>query len=752
MKTRLLSALFIFSLSLPIPFGVTGQTQSPATNREPQDQKISLKTAEVVLDAVVKDKKGRLVKDLGAADFEVYEDGARQQVESFRLVTRKTANNVGNASNTAPAIPDKSSSPARLPESDKLTNLAAGETEAGVSAIALVFDRLSPDARKRARDTALNYVGEGTRPDDFIGVFNIDLSLKVLQNYTMENRLVRQAIEKAGVSASATFTSHAEEARSQNQRIDQLQQQVSASESAAAAAGASGNGAGAAAAGSAAGSADVDRQFAEMTKRTLETFEVLERDQQGYATSNGLLAVVNSMRSLPGRKAVIFFSEGLAIPPNVVAHFRSIINQANRINVSVYTIDIAGLRVINPNDEARAEINAMGRSRVDHDPSRPVLGKPMTAGLERNEDLLKLNPQSGLTQLANETGGAFIGDTNNIGSRLRQVDEDLHSYYLLTYAPSNQNLDGKFREISVKLKRHDLDVQTRKGYYAVNAVGYTPMLYYETSALAALNKTPAPTAFPIKTLGFNFPEASRKLHIAIEVEAPASAFTFVEDKTKKTFSTNFTILALIKDQSHQVVGKVSRQYGLTGPLDKLKGTKSGNILFYRETDLPPGRYDIEAVAYDQPSDKSSVTRSIIEIPDVDEGKLRLSTVSIVSRVEQLQANQKSDSPFQLGEVMLYPNLGEAFKKSAVKQVGFYFVVYPVKGAKTSPQLTLQVVQGNKAVANVPLKLPAADASGRIQFASALPIESLNPGNYDLRITVKDDQTSVTRSQVFIIEP
>jgi VWFA-related protein len=739
MKKRLLCALFIFSLSLPA--GTLGQTQSPATQPLQQDQKISVKTAEVVLDAVVKDKKGRVVKDLNASDFEVYEDGARQQIESFRLVTRE-------AGGAAPGKePGKETLPGR-PTAGQPTNLAAGENEVGVSAIALVFDRLSPDARKRARDSALNYVGEATRPDDFIGVFNIDLSLKVLQNYTTDNKLVRQAIEKAGVSASATFTSHAEEARSQDQRIQQLQQQVASATAAAS----SGGGAGAAAAGSAAGSASVDLQFAEMTRRTLETFEVLERDEQGYATSNGLLAVVNSMRSLPGRKAVIFFSEGLAIPPNVVLHFRSIINQANRINVSVYTIDIAGLRAINPNEQARDEINAMGRRRVDSTPSRPELGGPMTAKLERNEDLLKLNPQSGLTQLAHETGGAFIGDTNNIGTRLHQVDEDLHSYYLLTYAPSNQNLDGKFREISVKLKRNDLEVHTRKGYYAVNATGYVPMLYYETSALAALNKTPAPTAFPIKTLGFNFPEAGRTLRTAVEVEAPASAFTFLEDKTKKTFGTNFTILALIKDHSHQVVGKLSRQYTLTGPLDKLKGMKTGNILFYRETELPPGRYDIEAVAYDQPSDKASVTKSTIEIPDPDESKLRLSTVSIVRNVEQLPANQKSNSPFQVGEVMLYPNLGEPFKKSAVKQVGFYFVVYPAKGAKTPPQLTLQVAQGGKAVADVPLKLPAADANGRIQFASALPIESLGPGTYELRIAVKDDQTSVTRSQVFVIEP
>jgi len=740
MKKRLLCALFIFSLSLPA--GTRGQTQSPAPGRDQQDQKISVKTAEVVLDAVVKDKKGRVVKDLSANDFEVYEDGARQQIESFRLVTRGAGSDV-----TPNKEAGKEILPAR-PDEGKTTNLAAGETDAGVSAIALVFDRLSPDARKRARDAALNYVGEATRPDDFIGVFNIDLSLKVLQNYTTDNKLVRQAIEKAGVSASATFTSHAEEARSQDQRIQQLQQQVASATAAAS----SGGGAGAAAAGSAAGAASVDLQFAEMTRRTLETFEVLERDEQGYATSNGLLAVVNSMRSLPGRKAVIFFSEGLAIPPNVVMHFRSIINQANRINVSVYTIDIAGLRAINPNDEARNEINAMGRRRVDSNPSRPELGGPMTAKLERNEDLLKLNPQSGLTQLAHETGGAFIGDTNNIGARLHQVDEDLHSYYLLTYAPTNQNLDGKFREILVKLKRNDLEVQTRKGYYAVNATGYVPMLYYETGALAALNKTPAPAAFPIKALGFNFPEAGRTLRTAVEIEAPAGAFTFLEDKTKKTFSTNFTILALIKDQSHQVVGKLSRQYALGGPLDKLKGMKTGNILFYRETELPPGRYDIEAVAYDQPTDKASVTHSTLEIPDPDESRLRLSTVSIVKSVEQIQAAQKSNSPFQIGEVMLYPNLGESFKKSAVKQVGFYFVVYPAKGAKTPPQLTLQVAQGGKAVADVPLKLPAADAHGRIQFASALPIESLGPGTYELRIAVKDDQTSVMRSQAFVIEP
>lgn len=726
MKRSLLSSFLILSMLVSTPSGLVAQ-DPPA-----REQQISFKTAEVLLDVVVKDKKGRVVKDLTAADLEIYEDGAKQEIESFRLVTRTST---GKAE-------EKEGAPVNS------INLTKGETDVGVSAIALVFDRLSQDARTRAHDAAISYVGEDSRPNDFIGVFNIDLSLKVLQNYTTENALIRQAIDKAAATGSASFVSNAEQARSQNTRIQQLQQQAAAAANTASA----GGGAGAAAAGAAAGSADVDLKFAEMTRRTLETFEVLERDQQGYATSNGLLAVINSMRSLPGRKAVIFFSEGLAIPPNVVAHFRSVINQANRLNVSVYTIDSAGLRATNPNDEARAEINALGRRRVDHDPSRPELGRPMTAMLERNEDLLKLNPQSGLNQLANETGGAFIGDTNNIGGRLRQVDEDLHSYYLVTYSPANQNVDGKFRQISVKLKKGDHEVQTRKGYFAVNATGYVPMLYYESPALVAINKTPAPNAFPIKALGFNFPDPSRPLRNIVEVQAASNSFTFIEDKAKKTFSTNFTILALIKDQSKQVVGKLSRQYVLSGPLDKMKATQSGAVLFYKETDLPPGRYEIETVAYDQPTDKASVRRSTLEVPEVDETKLRLSTVSIINRVEQVPASQKAESPFQIGEVMLYPNLGDAFKKSTTKQVGFHFVVYPAKGEKTIPQLTLQVLQGSKMPADLQLKLPAPDAQGRIQFASALPIDSLNPGTYELRITVKDVQTSVTRSQIFVIEP
>ena len=119
---------------------------------------------------------------------------------------------------------------------------------------------------------------------------------------------------------------------------------------------AAGGGPGGAPAG--AGGAAPDAIFAQMEQRTAETWEMLERDQQGYSTSNALLAVVNGMRTLPGRKSVVFFSEGVAIPANVAAQFRSVIDTANRANVSIYAMDAAGLRAHSTSEEAREGINA----------------------------------------------------------------------------------------------------------------------------------------------------------------------------------------------------------------------------------------------------------------------------------------------------------------------------------------------------------------------------------------------------------
>jgi hypothetical protein len=77
----LLSLLLIIS---------TGFSPAPVYAQQ-DDDVVRVRSNEVRLDVVVKDKKGRSIKDLKATDFEVLEDGVPQKVESFRFVTREPA-------------------------------------------------------------------------------------------------------------------------------------------------------------------------------------------------------------------------------------------------------------------------------------------------------------------------------------------------------------------------------------------------------------------------------------------------------------------------------------------------------------------------------------------------------------------------------------------------------------------------------------------------------------------------------------
>src|SRR6185295_19972646 len=83
-------SILLLSLTISVIAPRSTLAQIPEGSGQEPDR-IVVGTSEVVLDAVVKDKKGRPVKDLAASDFEVFEDGVPQQVKSFRLVTRDAA-------------------------------------------------------------------------------------------------------------------------------------------------------------------------------------------------------------------------------------------------------------------------------------------------------------------------------------------------------------------------------------------------------------------------------------------------------------------------------------------------------------------------------------------------------------------------------------------------------------------------------------------------------------------------------------
>ncbi len=698
--------------------------QAPAQPARPQGT-IQAEATAILVDVVVRDKRGQPVTDLTAADFEIYEDGVLQEIGALTLYSPGKA--VRQPVREAAAEPAVGAAPAveATPE----------------AVVALVFDRLSPEGRSLAHKAALGYVGQLGQHSTLIGVFGIDLSLITYQTYTRDTARLQKAIADVGVRSTATFESQAGRAREAGQRSG-------AGTGAQAALEAGGQGAAQAAQGGA-GAAVADALIQDMQRRTLETFEVLERDQQGVSTSNALLAVVNGLRGLPGRKSVIFFSEGVAIPANVAARFRSVIDTANRANVSVYAMDAAGLRTESTNKEATDSINASADRMLARNPTTDVVGAAMTAALERNEDMLRHDPHSGLGQLADQTGGILIRNTNDLTGGFKRIDQDMRNYYMLSYVPKNDTFDGKFRTIAVKVKRPGVDVAARKGYYAVRAAGPMPIMSFEAPALALLDATPVPNAFPVRAAALAFPEPGRLGLTPVLVSVPASALTFQTTEDKASYRAEFTVLVRFRNEANEIVDKMSQNYVLTGPMERADSVKQGNVLFYRERELEPGLYKMEAIVHDALADRASVRFATFERPAIDEQALRLSNLVVIASAERVApADRPSGNPFLVGDRLLYPNLGEPVRKSVAPEIGFFFTVYPAKGAKS--QARLELLQNGAALAKLPLPLVDADDSGRIQQVGRLPTSSLAPGTYDLRVIVSQGPRQVSRSTLIRI--
>ena len=134
-------------------------------------------------------------------------------------------------------------------------------------------------------------------------------------------------------------------------------------------------------------------------------------------------------------------SERIALA-NLDHEFRlqELAQDANRSNVTFYPVYSRGLVAFD------APIG----------PDRPPPLNVDRANLKARQDALRF--------LADDTDGTSVINTNNIDGALRRIVDDLSSYYLMAYYATNTKLDGRFRSITVRVKRDGVRVRARKGY------------------------------------------------------------------------------------------------------------------------------------------------------------------------------------------------------------------------------------------------------------------------------------------------
>ena len=177
-----------------------------------------------------------------------------------------------------------------------------------------------------------------------------------------------------------------------------------------------------------------ERMRLELVLGSYEKFAELDADQQGLETLKGLRALVSALSVVPGRKAIVFLTESFILDPRTESNFDALVRAANDAQVSVYSVDAAGLRVESSNTSLGTTLGRGGR-------------------VGNEADSLGASRSRGLSLIANSTGGAVIEDSSDLGRGLVRADEDLGAYYLFSYSPTNESFDGGFREITVKVRR-----------------------------------------------------------------------------------------------------------------------------------------------------------------------------------------------------------------------------------------------------------------------------------------------------------
>ena len=136
---------------------------------------------------------------------------------------------------------------------------------------------------------------------------------------------------------------------------------------------------------------------------------------------------------------------------------------------------------------------------------------------------------------------------------------------------------------------------------------------------------------------------------------------------------------------------MSQRYALSGAAANVDAAARGEVLFYREAELLPGKYRLEVVAYDGFAKKASVSTVNLEVPGVDPTMLRISTIMLLKRADRLtEQERRRDSPFHFGEVVVYPNLGEPLRKSATKQLAFGFTAWQSPGSTEKVTFSIEI--------------------------------------------------------------
>jgi VWFA-related protein len=417
-----------------------------------------------------------------------------------------------------------------------------------------------------------------------------------------------------------------------------------------------------------------------------------------------------------------------------------------RSSVTTYAIDPRGH--VSPQDLALEAV-----------PAPPGLGDdPATGGFRWDNPIRQA--QDGLTLMTEATGGFAVTDTDDFTSGLHRIIEDLDHYYLLGFYPSDPGRTAGFlaglaraagsgsdyRPLGVRVRDHpEWTIRFRKGYRP----GGAPAPPVNKDPLVALAAGVLPKAdLPLRLYASVFP-GERKLatiQAAIEITAPTKALlgpdarlhdqvsygvlVVDEKKTKVTSRSNLAARIALKPR-----------VAVPAPEDDPNMPSLVSYQIPLTLELAPGKYQLRASATSMKLGRGGSVYLTIEVPDFAKEPLAIGgmTLGYVDGERVPVADLPKQAPRREARAPFAPSLDRVFTPADTLRL--YFEV-----ARRNPAVMVRTkVEILDAQDNVRAWVDreiAAGDRGRVDIK--LPLSTLAPGAYRLRVTANDGTNNAAR--------
>jgi len=718
--------------------GARAQAQTPAA---PREDVVRVESEIVQTDVMVFDSDGKFVDGLAREQFQVSVDGRPVPVVFFERVAAGAA---GAAA--APAPP--AGAAARRDET-------RGARSRGRVIAFFVDDlHLSAESVERVRATVSRFVEQDMRSDDLVVVASASGRIGFLQQFSKNKAVARAALARLVYRPytvrdheNVTMTEYIALKIDQGDRdaLDYYVTQMLQTSNARVPGGA--GSIGPPSGGNAASTAPMrgqttglNRQGAERIVRERAQLVVKESSHISLGTLRALESLMRTSSRLPGRKLVVFFSDGFFINDRNTDfgdQLKQITDAALRAGTRIYTLDARGL--VSMTDAGSNRADPTGRL------SRANIGELAAS-------------QDPLTALAADTGGRALLNTAAMDSAVGRALDETSNYYLLAWRPeAEEQKGGRFKRVEVSVAgRPELKVRLPRGYLAGGARAGGDAKGGE-KAPAAADAGGAKKAGDDLREALTAPAAYGRLPTIVStsfVDVPGTGPVLTSSVQVATSGLGYgadgqqpgtvDLAGVVFDEQGKQATTFKTRLNVTPPAAASAASSSEGVIYNHRAPLAPGLYQVRVAARDDRTGQVGADAQWLEIPDLSKKRLSLSSLHLGGRAVG-------------GGQQIQFSVDHRFARSS--KVDFLAFVYnATRAGGGPPDLSAQVKvwrDGRAVVSGTPRKLqPDASADlARLPLTGAINLGQLPPGLYELEVTVTDHlaRTDATQRVGFEIQ-